>query len=125
MGWDRWALCIPLKPGDPQGSREDPTTHTMPESLLQLWHTQECFAPTTSHPPSHPGAQFPLDLSVRKELRSYRLVWIWARYLKIQGWQGKGRCDTLQTLPANTSEAPLHSRRRLLGERHKMPCCYF
>lgn len=84
------AEMFPLEPGGPQGSQEDPTTHTMAESLLQLWHTQECFAPTTPCPPSHLGAHFPLDLSARKELSSYRLVWIWARYLKIQGWEGKG-----------------------------------
>lgn len=59
------------------------------ESLLQVWHSA-VFCTHHPCPPSHPGAQFPLDLSARKELSSYRLVWIWARYLKIQGLEGKG-----------------------------------
>lgn len=73
-----------------------PIAHTM-ASLLQV----QCFLAQelprlASHPlphflgQPHFGAPFPLALNAKKELSSYRLVWIWARYLKIHGWERKG-----------------------------------
>lgn len=88
-------------PWEPGGPRHPlPAAHAAAESLLQVrcflpWRAQE-LPRAVSHPPPrfldqpNLGGQFPFDSNAKKELSSYRLVWIWARYLKIHGWERKG-----------------------------------
>lgn len=92
------APVSPREPGEPH--RPIPTPHAVAESLLQVrsfltWHRQELPGAVSHPPPRFLGqpyldAQFPFGLNAEKELSSYRLVWIWARYLKIHGWERKG-----------------------------------
>lgn len=59
-GWlcESRAGRLPLEPGGPQGSQEDPTTHTMAESLLQVWYTQVFY---THHPMSSISSRCPIS----------------------------------------------------------------
>lgn len=115
---------FPLQPGDPQ---EDSTTHTTAESLLQLWHTQEHFAPTTPCPPSYSGAQFPLDFECKEGVKQLQACVDLGQIFKDPGL-GRERGGVI------LSKRCLQTPQRLLlpvpsphwwGERQKMPFSYF
>lgn len=113
-----------LEPGGPQGIREDPTTHTMAESLLQVWHTQECFAPTIPF-----RCPISFGSECKEGVKQLQACVDLGQIFKDPGL-GRERGGvilskrSLQT-PRRLPVPSLRSRQRLVRERQKMPFSYF